>query len=310
MHPTQLAFALAAGMAAALAPTLQAQPQELARWSRVADLNTSHAYHACVVVAGKLYVVGGGRNAAFEEFDARSNTWRVLPPMRTARVFCSAAAVGRKIFAVGGLGATNDTLSSVECFDLDRQIWTNVADLPAPCNRLAAVSLNGKLYAIGGMDRNGNTRSLYEYDPATDRWTNRAQMPTARHGHCAVVANGKILVLGGYTADVVGTVEEWNPGTDRWTKKAELPTARGFFGAAELNGFVFAIAGRGGGEPPVERYDAQANTWRRLEPMPVRFLNRFGTAVLDGRIYLVGGERQEDPDTPRRVWRYEPDCRR
>ena len=44
--------------------------------------------------------------------------------------------------------------------------------------------------------------------------------------------------------------------------------------------------------------------------MPVRFLNRFGVAVLDGRIYLVGGERQEDPDTPRRVWRYEPDCRR
>lgn len=286
-----------------------AQPKAESRWTRTADLNTPHEYNACAVVEGRLYTVGGYRRAAFEEFDPKSNAWHVLPPLRTERSFPGVAAVGRKIYAAGGVGDGNGTLATVEAFDLDDRKWTNVADLPVPCNRLAAASLNGRLYAVGGMEGTGNTGALHEYDPVSGRWTPRAPMPTPRHGHCAVVVDGKILVLGGYAPEPVGIVEEWDPRTNRWNSKADMPTARGFFGAAEVNGFVFAIAGRVRGRPPVERYDVKADRWHRLDPMPTLILNRFGTGVLEGRIYVVGGEAQGERETPLRVWCYQPDLR-
>jgi hypothetical protein len=40
-------------------------------------------------------------------------------------------------------------------------------------------------------------------------------------------------------------------------------------------------------------------------PGPIR--DRFGIAVLNERIYIVGGELQEDSSVPVTVWRYQPD---
>ena len=132
-------------------------------------------------------------------------------------------------------------------------------------------------------------------------------MPTSRHGHSVVVLNGKVLVLGGYDASPLATVEEYDPTTDRWSKKADMPTSRGFLGAATAKGFAFAIAGRVRGELPVERYDPRSDTWKRLDAMPGPFRNRFGIAVLNERIYIVGGELGEDSSVPLTVWRYQPD---
>jgi hypothetical protein len=87
-----------------------------------------------------------------------------------------------------------------------------------------------------------------------------------------------------------------------------MPTPRGFLGAATAKGFAFAIAGRVAGELPVERYDPNSDTWKRLEPMPGPLRNRFGIAVLDERIYVVGGEQQEDASVPLSVWRYQPEA--
>ena len=132
-------------------------------------------------------------------------------------------------------------------------------------------------------------------------------MPTSRHGHSAVVVDGKVLVLGGYGPSPLATVEEYDPSTDGWRKRADMPAPRGFFGAATAKGFVFAIAGRMRGEPPVERYDPRSDTWKRLRTMPSQSRNRFSIAAVEGLIYIVGGEEQEDRSVPFTVWRYEPD---
>src|SRR5262245_9694851 len=36
-----------------------AATQQAVRWTRLANLNTPHQYHACVAVDGKIYTVGG-----------------------------------------------------------------------------------------------------------------------------------------------------------------------------------------------------------------------------------------------------------
>ncbi len=72
--------------------TAQSQQQITDRWSRMADMNAPHQYHAAVAVNGKIYVVGGNtyltrESAPFEEFDPEANTWRTLPEMPTQREF-------------------------------------------------------------------------------------------------------------------------------------------------------------------------------------------------------------------------------
>jgi N-acetylneuraminic acid mutarotase len=251
--------------------------------------------------------VGGYREAAFEEYDPTSDVSRTLPAIPTRRAFPAAAAVGHRIYAIGGLLGKDKTRATMECFDLETQSWQRCSDMPTPRNRLAAVTTAETILVIGGMDNKGNSDAVEEFDPATGLWRSRAPMPTPRHGHSVVVADGKVLVVGGYGPDPLATVEEYDLATDGWTKKADMPTPRGFFGAATAKGFVFAIAGRVQGNPPVERYDPRSDTWKRLDAMTVPFLNRFGIATVDDRIYVVGGEPQGDPSVPLSVWRYEPE---
>jgi hypothetical protein len=250
--------------------------------------------------------VGGYSGAAFEEYDSTSNVWRVLPPRPTERAFPAAAAVGRRLYAIGGLTGRDDTLASVECFDLDTKNWQRCADLPTPRNRLAAVTVEGKILAIGGLNSGGNSGAVEEFDPASNRWRRRRPMPTPRHGHAAVVVGAKVLVLGGYGPSPLPTVEEYDPASDHWTNKAPMPAPRGFFGAAAAKGFVFAIDGRVRGDPPVERYDPRLDRWQRLGAMPGPLRNRFGIATVAERIYVVGGEAQEDRSVPLAVWCYDP----
>src|SRR5262245_28801858 len=144
-----LALAVMAGASASIAA------EQEAHWERVANLNTPHQYHACVAVDGRIYAVGGDEKAAFEEYDATSNVWRLLPPMTAPRSLGAAAAVGRHIYAIGGLRGRDETLASVECYDLDRKIWERCPDLPTPRNRLSAVTVDEKILVIGGMDQPG-----------------------------------------------------------------------------------------------------------------------------------------------------------
>jgi hypothetical protein len=65
--------------------------------------------------------------------------------------------------------------------------WKKGAPFPEPDEELYGVTVNGKLYVMGGWD-NGKARGAnYEYDPATDKWTKKSPMPRPAH-HAALAA--------------------------------------------------------------------------------------------------------------------------
>ncbi len=80
-----------------------------------------------------------------------------------------------------------------------------------------------------------------------------------------------------------------------WQIEAPMPTPRYRLGATALPGtpYYFAIGGQGGaswGDPmdANERYNACANSWDMMAPMPAARGN-INAAVLNGKIYVVGG---------------------
>ena len=126
--------------------------------------------------------------------------------------------------------------------------WTRKADMPTARAVHATGVVDGKIYVIGGGDRNKVLSSVEEYNPLTNTWTKRADMPTARMFLTASAVNGKIYAIGGVANRIapwipISTVEEYDPSTDTWTRKTDTPMPRGFHSAGVVNGKIYVIGG-------------------------------------------------------------------
>ncbi len=190
------------------------------------------------------------------------------------------------------------------------------APFPEPDEELYGVTVNGKLYVIGGWG-DGKARGVnYEYDPATDVWTKKSPMPHPAHHAALAAANGKIYAFGGFVApantaipvgaawEPIADAWEFNPATDAWKPLAPLPGKRGAAIAAEVDGKIYVIGGattmEGSKDPfftafgPArvlgtnEVYDPATDKWESRNPMSVPRNHAF-SGVVNGKIYVIGG---------------------
>jgi N-acetylneuraminic acid mutarotase len=188
--------------------------------------------------------------------------------------------------------------------------WQTRADMPTARQFLAAVEVNGKIYALGGY--NGTPlHTNEEYDPVTNTWQSRADMPTARFYLAAVAVNGKIYALGGANGTNLQTNEEYDPVTNTWRTRADMPTTRFSFAAAAVNGKIYVLGGDHYGFLNInEEYDPVTNTWRTRADMPTA---RYGlaAAAVNGKIYALGGnivlQTNEEYDPENNTWQSRAD---
>jgi hypothetical protein len=249
-------------------------------------------------------------------------TWQTLAPAPTRRTEVAAAAVGGKIYVVGGLTEPplgqlmNPVVSDlVEEYDPATDTWTRKAPLPRPLHHVGIAAVGQDLYVVGGF-----TSSLlniwkpsaqgFRYNPVTNLWSEIPLMPTARGALAAVEYGGKLYAVGGFdgTADSPA-VEVFDPASGTWSAKANLPTPRNHHALALSRMRIFAIGGRLSRDPAenlsiVEAYDPLINQWTKVAPMPTA-RSGIASGMIGGQIYVVGGE------SPRGTFRetegYNPD---
>jgi N-acetylneuraminic acid mutarotase len=238
-------------------------------WTEKADLSApKHGVCACTV-NGKIYAIGGVETvyvsnpvSTVEVYDPITDTWTPKANMPTARGEFACVAVNGKIYAIGGVSRpqqrgniinlrADELVSAVEVYDPATDTWTKKADMPNPRVGLRGVSVNGKIYVMGGVV-NGNTAEnvlnlLEEYDPVTDTWTQKTDMPTARWNLAAVTVNGKIYAIGGSDLPAwdreLATMEIYDPVSDTWTKGVDIPTPRLALAASAVDGRIYVIGG-------------------------------------------------------------------
>ena len=162
---------------------------------------------------------------------------------------------------------------------------------PMPTARyaLAAVSVEGKIYAIGGY--NGKYLNTIEvYDTERDIWTKAAPMPTSRELLAAVVVGKKIYAIGGYDGkNALNTVEVYNTEKNVWTKAAPMPTSRECLAAAAVGKKIYVIGGYNGNYlNTIEVYDTEKNVWTKGAPIPTPRSDLAAVAV-GKKIYAIGG---------------------
>lgn len=218
---------------------------------------------------------------------SNDDSWRSRSSLPTKRAYLAAAAVGGKIYAIGGEGGGG----VVEEYDPATDSWQSRADMPTPRSRFAVAVVNGKIYAIGGW---GPLSIVEEYDPATNQWHNRTPMPTARYGLAAVAVDGKIYAIGGHKGTTYGgyfsTVEVYDPATDSWTSGTAMSKERVYLAAAVVDEKIYAIGGSYGMSrlSTVEEYNPATDMWTPKTSMPTARSN-FAAVAVGGRLYAIGG---------------------
>src|SRR5207245_11599377 len=77
----------------------------------------------------------------------------------------------------------------------------------------------------------------------------------------------------------------------RWLRGADLPTPRAETAAVLVGNEAYVLGGfdaNGMASAKVEVYNTTSDAWRTASPLPVA-LHHAGAAVVNGRIYIVGG---------------------
>jgi N-acetylneuraminic acid mutarotase len=172
--------------------------------------------------------------------------------------------------------------------------WTAGTNMPTPRTEGTSAEVDGKIYIIGGSDKNQKYVNTVEvYDATTNKWSTAAPLPIPVHHTGSATYNGKIYVVGGFGEGKKPTdsLLIYDPVTDKWQKGKPLPGPRGALTADFINGTLYAIGGIDASHSPVatnEAYDPKTNTWTEKAPMPTA-RHHHTTAVVDDKLYVIGG---------------------
>jgi hypothetical protein len=211
-------------------------------WGLRQPLVLSQYALATTVLNGRIFGVAGCAKdedrGAVEEYLHEWDLWKRHSSVRQRRCWPAAAAVGDLLYVFGG--QSDVELASVEVMNPREGIWRPASPMPTARHGMAAVTVDEKVYVIGGFDGGRPLRTMEIYDPATDTWETGPGMPTARTGLAAVVWNDEIYAIGG---SYLGVVEVYNPVTETWRTASPMPTPRYAHGAAVIDDKIYVVGG-------------------------------------------------------------------
>lgn len=203
---------------------------------------------ACATPDGTIYVSGGGAQgggaqATFWSIRDGQPTWDVLAPMPEARLAHRMVVVGSRLYVVGGIGDTGRVL----IYDPARRRWSAGAAMPGSRDHLAAVAVDGEIWAIGGrVDGIAQTR-VDIYDPDADRWRAGPPLPRATSAAAEGLLGRTLFISGGEDPQVSERVidHHWlldtGAAVPTWLELSAPPlTVHGAQGAVIDGAFVIA----------------------------------------------------------------------
>lgn len=174
------------------------------KWSALPDLPEGRSSHDVVAVKDHLFVVGGWTQKGHGEksvwldtalsldLTAESPKWEVIKQPFQRRAL-TAAAVGSKLYVIGGLDASANALNRVDVYDTTTKQWTTGPDIPG--GRVgfspAATTVNGRLIL------NTFEAAVYRLSESGDAWEKVGTSQTKRMVARLVPYGSDVILVGG-----------------------------------------------------------------------------------------------------------------
>ncbi|XP_067308198.1 kelch-like protein 33 [Pseudorasbora parva] len=242
--------------------------------------------------------------------------WRMLGEMPDrARFRHGVGVLDGQLYVAGGCHfyAKHDVMKSVYRYDPERDHWKRLADLQELRSNFTLVVSGGALYAVGGdKDIHTNLDSVEKYSLETDCWSFTHPLNNALSGHAATVWGGEIFISGGFDCkyQCLLSMFLYHPARGA-TYLADMTHDRAQH-CMESMGNHFYVAGGVcnlrkyyTNQLACEMYDPIHDTWTVFTPLPIPHVGA-ASAVLEERLYILGGYCQEDFSEARVTHRYDP----
>jgi len=142
--------------------TNEAYDPKTDKWTERQPMLTNRHHLTSSVNDGKLYAIGGRNTEKSpsvnidknEVYDPRLDKWTSLESMPTKRSGLSATSVDHEIYVFGGEYPFDNepkrTFNNTEIYHVKTDSWISGPALPTARHGLAAVTINGTIYVIGG----------------------------------------------------------------------------------------------------------------------------------------------------------------
>lgn len=232
-----------------------------------------------------------------------------------ARAGVAATVANGRIFVCGGHDGESP-VKTLQVFEPGPSIdspgvWTEMPPMLARRAYLQTVSLEERVYAIGGSADGRTLNTIEVFDPAENAWGYWFTMPpmqTKRTLHGAAVGNGRVFVCGGFDGmRDMNTTECYHPGTNSWQTKTtwNLHEGRSYLALCSCQGMVYAIGGQDRrketgprAHQSVEAFDLYSERWLPQAPLETGRLGLTASCLFhpdgDEYIYACGGSDGSD----------------
>ncbi|XP_049315413.1 kelch-like protein 3 isoform X2 [Bactrocera dorsalis] len=152
-------------------------------WVFVTSLNVERSYAGAVTLNGKIYAMGGyngnGGLKSVECYNPDSNTWTFCADMTNSHFLPSVAAHKDHIYVLSRRGA--------ERYDPQQDTWSQICSLEVGLGWMTCLSLDNKLWAIGGKSKSVGNSCVSVFDEENFCWVEKCSFPESDVRSCFVV---------------------------------------------------------------------------------------------------------------------------
>ncbi len=278
-------------------------------WDEQPRMPAGNHDHIFARIGDRLYTAGGKTFFGWPasewvnldhvwSYHIPSGTWRVEPPMlEPGKAYSGIAALDDELWLLGGhFRADSGTraTATVEIFDPRTRSYRLGPPLPRKAGQVVALTVNGRLYAVGGADDEGPTAEVLSIGTGETSWRVDASAPGSVLQASGCVLDGKIYIAAGPSSQCPGLFV-YDPEQDSWSQiehpsrppSAPLCTA--------FNGSVWVMGGRGAksGQTATFAYTPATGQWRQGPdiPLPVSW---GAAATVNGRLLIAGGAYRDE----------------
>ena len=247
--------------------------------------------------------------------DSRSE-WVYTTPMQEGRKNSSVAALGGKIYVLGGESVNEKTihtgrnvrrsglvakqhssamdvsLKSFAVYDTEKKTWESLPDYPGTADgicRAAMFAYNNEIYVVGGQTGTGAAakllKSVYAFNTDTKQWQKKSDMAEGRTNAAYAVSKAQLYLW--TKAGTTDKAEIYNIKTDTW-ETAVMPDTSSIIDAASVDNRVFVL-----------KEDGEKMFWQEYLPednvfedagmeCPFAASDKYkASTVIRGKIYMV-----------------------
>ena len=302
-------------------------------WTSLSNSTLATARYGIGMVAttGNLYVTGGYNGTTYYNNVQLASVnnggsgaitgWveDTVDHLGTVHNKAQTVAYNGYLYTMGGIGASNNNLNSVEYAPLNTDgtvgVWSTTSSFTNGRNIFASAAMNGYMYILGGITYGSGAYykdiqyATINSDGTLGTWASAGgNVSNGGQGVCMATWNGYIYSLGGWDGStdhnsVQYAAQNTNGTIGAWQNANSFTGARSNSQCVAYNGYLYLI----GGEDTTGKNDVQyaaingngsLGTWQYTTSYHLGRANHAAIAY-GGYMYVIGGVNSTTTNTPR-----------